>query len=103
MIRALYISVIFAMCDLCSLSWNDNSVFSHAPFQTGNGDAIYTGFGYTLVNYRDVYFDDGRTYGPEVWFWFTPVVIDIAHGGIQVHWLWDSPWRQPRRRIKDKL
>ena len=55
---------------------------------TGNGDAIYYGFGYVLVNYADTYRDGGRTLGPELWFCFTPFVIDAAHRGISVHWIW---------------
>jgi hypothetical protein len=88
LVRAIYISVILAMCDVCSLSRGSQPIFSGTWFRTSNEDAGYIGFGYCLVNYVGFYRDGGRTLGPEVWFWFTPVIISGAHGSIEVRWLW---------------
>jgi hypothetical protein len=49
------------------------------------GSTGSVGFGYYLTYYRKM---DGRAYGPEVWFWFTPVVISAAHQNVEVRWLW---------------
>jgi hypothetical protein len=89
MVRIMYVSVILAMYDLCTLSVGGSStVFSIPTSRTGNGDAIFIGFGYILLNHEDIYRDRAKTFGPEIWFWFTPVIVDAAHGGVQVHWLW---------------
>jgi len=89
MVRAMYVSVILAMCDICSLSFgHNNKFFSATSFRTSNDDSMYIGFGYCILNHRDVYRDGARTYGPEVYFLFPPVGIDAAHGGVRVHWLW---------------
>jgi hypothetical protein len=86
----MYISVILAMCDICSLSFGSqhSTLFSASWFRTGNSDAGYIGFGYILFEHGSIYRDGGRTLGPEVWFWFTPVIISGAHGSIEVRWLW---------------
>jgi hypothetical protein len=88
-IRAIYVSVIFAMCDACSLSIRRQPLFSTCLGMSGNGDAAYLGLGYILVNHADTYRDGGRTLGPEVWFWFAPCVISETHGKVEVHWLWN--------------
>ena len=87
-LRAMYLSVIFAMCDLCALSLHKAPVFSFAGCQTGNGDTFCEGFGYSLGYLADSYRDGGRSLGPIIWFWFTPFVIDGTHGGIKVGWIW---------------
>jgi hypothetical protein len=89
-VRVICISLVFGMSDVCSLSFGSQSrpIFSMSWFRTGNSDAGYIGFGYLLFNHGSIYRDGGRTLGPEIWYWFTPVVIDFAHDGIEIHWLW---------------
>lgn len=51
------------------------------------GSTGHNGFLYTLVFWRRM---DGAAYGPEVWFWFTPFVIDAAHKGVRIRLLWQD-------------
>jgi hypothetical protein len=93
-VRALYISVILAMCDLCSLSFGHHPIFSIMPSQSlknpnwkhvviSDEFVPYNGFCYTIVNYT-VTLDRARTLGPVIVFWFMPfITIDFSHGTIQ--------------------
>ena len=87
-LRIIYLSVIFAMCDLCALSIRKEPMFSYESCETGNGDGFYYGFGYSMLYLRDIDRDGGRTLGPIVWFWFTPFMLDGARGGIKADWVW---------------
>jgi hypothetical protein len=76
------------MFDICAVSLQKEPMFSYGSCETGNGDRFYTGFGYSLVDLEDAYRDGGHSIGPVVWFWYTPFMIDGAHGGIKIDWLW---------------
>jgi hypothetical protein len=96
MVRALYVSMILAMCDICSLSFGHHPIFSKMPFQplknpnwkhvvTFDGFVPYNGFGYTIVNYT-ITLDHARTLGPVIVFWFMPfITIDLSHGTVNAH------------------
>ena len=87
--RVVYISVILAMCDFWSASTaRRDTVFSKCEFRiTDGGSAEYVGFGYTMSYLRKM---DGSAYGPVLHFWFTPFLIDAAHGKVKMHWLWEG-------------
>ncbi len=85
--RGVFLSVIFAMCDSWWASEHLNTLFSTTTWATRDGGTRgYVGLGYCLTYYRSL---SGER-GPAVWFWFTPFVIDTAHRGVQVRWLWSQ-------------
>ena len=45
------------------------------------GSTGHTGFLYSIVFWRSM---SGSPYGPEIWFWFTPFVLDAAHGRTRI-------------------
>jgi hypothetical protein len=85
-IRAVYISVLMAMIDSWSGYSDGHGVFS---MTTGGlkdgGTTMSIGPDYSIIFWRSM---DGSAYGPEVWFWFTPFIVDAAHRGLRVHLLW---------------
>ena len=91
LVRALYVSVVFAMCDLWSATTRRDTLFSRCMFEIPDGgSAEYVGFGYSISYLRSM---DGSAFGPVVHFWFTPFLIDAAHGDVKVRWLWEI-WKQ---------
>ena len=86
LVRAAYISVLLAAID----SWSAHC-FRHGVVSVtmgglkDGGTRMSVGPGYFMTFWRRM---DGKAYGPEIWFWFTPFVIDAAHGGIRVRWIW---------------
>lgn len=87
LLRGVCLSVIFAMCDSWWATGHTNTLFSATTWATRDGGTRgYVGFGYCLTYYRSL---SGER-GPAVWFWYTPFVIDTAHRGVQVRWLWSQ-------------
>jgi len=85
-IRVIYAVVIMAMIDSWSFFNFRHGVFCFATEKMSDGGTtISAGPGYTLTFWRRM---DGTAYGPEIWFWGAPFVIDAAHRGVQVHWIW---------------
>ena len=85
-IRAVYISVLMATIDSCTGYYYGHPIFSMTMAGMSDGGTTMTiGPGYFLTFWRRM---DGAAYGPEIWFWFTPFIVDAAHHGLQVHWLW---------------
>lgn len=70
--------------------WSD-FYFRHGVFSVttaamkDGGTTMSVGPGYFITFWRRL---DGAAYGPEIWFWFSPFVIDAAHHGTGVHWIW---------------
>ena len=88
MVRAMYISVILAICDVWTAGTKrDFTLFSKNTWEMSDGGTKgYIGFGYSMIYFRRL---GGEPFGPVIWFWFTPVVVDATgHRGIQVRWLW---------------
>ena len=85
-IRAICLSLLLAMIDCWSGDFLGGTLCSVPLYKLRDGGTTGSvGFGYSLTYYRQM---DGRADGPKVWFWFTPIVIDAAHHGIKVRWLW---------------
>lgn len=85
---AVLLSVILATSDMWTGLKYRRTFFSTNSWKMKDGGSTgHTGFLYSLVFWRRM---DGSAYGPEVWFWFTPFVIDAAHRGVQIHWIWSQ-------------
>jgi hypothetical protein len=82
----MYISVLMASIDCYTGFHYGHGVFSVtlAGMRDG-GTTMSVGPGYGMYFWRRM---DGAAYGPEIWFWFTPFIIDAAHRGVQIHWVW---------------
>jgi hypothetical protein len=78
--RAVYVSIILALCDSWWATGHTNTLFSKTTWATSDGGTRgYVGFGYSLTYYRSM----GGRHGPEIWFWFTPFRLywtTEAHG-----------------------
>src|SRR5688572_14189204 len=84
-VYSLCASLILATCDVWTSMQFRKTWFSTNSWKLKDGGSTgHTGFLYSLVFWRDM---DGN-YGPEIWFWFTPVVISGAGGGVSVRWIW---------------
>ena len=85
-IRGMYISVLMASIDCYSGWFYGHGVFSMtlAGMRDG-GTTMSVGPGYCMTFWRRM---DGDAVGPEIWFWFTPFIVDAAHRGVQIHWIW---------------
>ncbi len=84
--RVMYISVIFALCDCWWATTYRGTMFSRAQWKMKDGGTTgYMGFGYDLTYFRRI---GGSHYGPQVWFWFTPFIIDLGHKHAQICWIW---------------
>jgi hypothetical protein len=83
--RAVYVSVIMAVLDGWSGHYFGRGVFSVTTGGLKDGGTTTSiGPGYCMVYWRSM---DGSAYGPEIWFWFAPIVVDAAHGGLKLRWL----------------
>lgn len=86
--RVMYISIIFALCDSWWATTHRGTIFSRTEWKMKDGGTKgYIGFGYQLTYFRRI---GGSHYGPEVWFWFTPFVVDLGHKHAQLCWVWNS-------------
>ena len=84
----MYISVLMAAIDSWSGYYYGHPIFSKTVSGWKDGGTTMTiGLGYGMRFWRRM---DGSAYGPVIWFWFTPFIIDASHRGIQVHWLWSN-------------
>jgi hypothetical protein len=84
-VRAVYISVLMAAIDCCSGYYFRHGVFSMTWYGLKDGGTTMSvGPGYCMTFWRRM---DGEAYGPEIWFWFTPFRVDMAHRNFQIHWL----------------
>jgi hypothetical protein len=76
------------MCDTWTALEYRRTFFSTNSWKMRDGGSTgHTGFLYSLVYWRRM---DGTAYGPEVWFWFTPFVLDAAHKNPRVRLLWQE-------------
>jgi hypothetical protein len=87
LVRAVYLSVILAICDCWTASRPHKAImFSRRTWTIADGGtAGYVGFGYSLTYYRrlDVSLD-----GPVIWFWFTPFKVSFARRNPGLLWVW---------------
>jgi hypothetical protein len=82
---ALAISVALALCDIWSASQFRRTIFSTTSWKMKDGGSTgHNGFLYSLTFWRSL---DGA-YGPEIWFWFTPVVIDASGARVRIRLFW---------------
>jgi hypothetical protein len=82
---AVCASVVLAGCDIWTAQRFRRTWLSVTTWKMKDGGSTgHVGFLYTMVFWRSM---DGE-YGPELWFWFSPLVIDAAHGGVTVRWVW---------------
>jgi len=87
-VRAVCLSVILATCDMWTAMEYRCTFFSTNSWKMRDGGSTgHTGFLYSLVFWRRM---DGAAYGPEVWFWFSPFVLDAAHKHMRVRLLWQD-------------
>jgi hypothetical protein len=86
-IRAIYVSLLMGFIDCYSDCYLGHGAVSVPVWEDRGKPASYgyVGFGYCLSCFHRDTLD-----GPVIWFWFTPFVIDAAHRGIQVHWIWSQ-------------
>lgn len=86
--RVFCLSVILAMCDSWTATEYRRTFFSTNSWKLKDGGSTgHNGFRYSLVYWRSM---DGTAYGPEVWFWFTPLVVDAAHKNMRIRLLWQD-------------
>jgi hypothetical protein len=87
-VRIIYISVLMAAIDSWTGYRYGHPIFSMTVAGWRDGGTTMTiGPGYGIRFWRPM---DGSAYGPVIWFYFTPFVIDAAHRGITIHWLWSD-------------
>jgi len=87
-IRIVYASVLMATVDSWSGFYYRHGIFSVTlEGMRDGGTTMSVGPGYFMTFWRPM---DGRAYGPVVWFWGAPFVVDAAHRGVQVHWIWSQ-------------
>jgi len=86
-----------AIVDCGSGLYYRHGVFSvtTAKWRDG-GTTASVGPGYCILYWRVM---GGGGDGPEVWFWFTPFVIDTAHRGVQIYWIWSPSSEIIRERF----
>lgn len=81
-LRAICASVVLAVTDMTIESRAGSPPFSF-PISRTKHEAVYVGGGYTLRYHTH----HGGTPGPDLWFWFAPVRIQMWSRP-SVHWLW---------------
>src|SRR2546430_2463353 len=87
-VRVMCLSVILAMCDTWTALEYRQTFFSTTSWKMKDGGSTgHTGFLYSLVFWRSI---DGAARGPEIWFWFTPFVLDAAHNHMRIRLLWQE-------------
>jgi hypothetical protein len=84
--RVIYAVILMATIDSWSGFFYGHGVFSItlAEMRDG-GTTMSVGPGYCMTFWRRM---DGKAYGPVIWFWGAPFIVDAAHRGVQVHWIW---------------
>jgi hypothetical protein len=86
-ILAMCLSVILAACDVWSAMRFRRTIFSTTSWKMKDGGSTgHNGFLYSFAFWRSL---DGA-YGPEIWFWFTPIVIDASNANVKVRFVWNN-------------